>query len=316
MTGSTPGGTRRPSPAARRACCTACARYVLQDDGRPDPRHALHLGRPGLPGRRPGARLAEGHRPGRVPGGDRRRGDGRVLRCSAGPRASSRRIESAHALAGALDVGRELGPGGLILVNLSGRGDKDVDTASQVVRGVTTRPVPSPRPSARPARTTAPPWSATCRPGSPRVAGAIEAALAMAQAGADVIEIGLPYSDPLMDGPVIAEAVHRALAAGTAGHGRAAYGRGGRGGGRAGAGHDLLEPGRPVRRARLRPGPGRGGRLGADHPGPHPRRGGLPGWTPPASTTWTGCSWSRPAPPTSGSPRSPGPAAASSTLPR
>jgi tryptophan synthase beta chain len=40
-------------------------------------------------------------------------------------------IESSHALAGALDVGRELGPGGLILVNLSGRGDKDVDTASK-----------------------------------------------------------------------------------------------------------------------------------------------------------------------------------------
>jgi tryptophan synthase beta chain len=40
-------------------------------------------------------------------------------------------IESAHALAGALDVGRELGPDGLIIVNLSGRGDKDVDTASK-----------------------------------------------------------------------------------------------------------------------------------------------------------------------------------------
>jgi tryptophan synthase beta chain len=40
-------------------------------------------------------------------------------------------IESAHALAGALQVGRELGPGALILVNLSGRGDKDVTTASQ-----------------------------------------------------------------------------------------------------------------------------------------------------------------------------------------
>jgi len=51
--------------------------------------------------------------------------------------------------------------------------------------------------------------------GFPSVAGAIEAALAMAQAGADIIEVGLPYSDPLMDGPVIAEAVHRALAAGT-----------------------------------------------------------------------------------------------------
>jgi tryptophan synthase beta chain len=40
-------------------------------------------------------------------------------------------IESAHALAGALDLGRELGPDGLILVNLSGRGDKDMDTAAR-----------------------------------------------------------------------------------------------------------------------------------------------------------------------------------------
>jgi tryptophan synthase beta chain len=40
-------------------------------------------------------------------------------------------IESAHALAGALVLGRELGPDGLILVNLSGRGDKDMDTAAE-----------------------------------------------------------------------------------------------------------------------------------------------------------------------------------------
>ena len=40
-------------------------------------------------------------------------------------------IESAHALAGALDLGRELGAGAVILVNLSGRGDKDVETASK-----------------------------------------------------------------------------------------------------------------------------------------------------------------------------------------
>jgi tryptophan synthase beta chain len=39
-------------------------------------------------------------------------------------------IESAHALAGALELGRELGPDGLIVVNLSGRGDKDMDTAA------------------------------------------------------------------------------------------------------------------------------------------------------------------------------------------
>jgi tryptophan synthase alpha chain len=50
--------------------------------------------------------------------------------------------------------------------------------------------------------------------GFPTVDGAIEAALAIADAGADVIEIGLPYSDPLMDGPVIQEAVHRALTGG------------------------------------------------------------------------------------------------------
>jgi tryptophan synthase beta chain len=30
-----------------------------------------------------------------------------------------------------MDLGRELGAGGLILVNLSGRGDKDMTTASQ-----------------------------------------------------------------------------------------------------------------------------------------------------------------------------------------
>src|ERR1700758_3441944 len=40
-------------------------------------------------------------------------------------------IESSHALAGALQLGRELGPGGVLLVNLSGRGDKDVDIAGR-----------------------------------------------------------------------------------------------------------------------------------------------------------------------------------------
>jgi tryptophan synthase beta chain len=39
-------------------------------------------------------------------------------------------IESAHALAGVIKLGRELGPDAVILVNLSGRGDKDVETAS------------------------------------------------------------------------------------------------------------------------------------------------------------------------------------------
>jgi tryptophan synthase beta chain len=40
-------------------------------------------------------------------------------------------IESAHALAGTLELGTELGPGATILVSLSGRGDKDMDTAAK-----------------------------------------------------------------------------------------------------------------------------------------------------------------------------------------
>ncbi len=39
-------------------------------------------------------------------------------------------IETAHALAGAMIVGRELGPKANLLINLSGRGDKDVQTAA------------------------------------------------------------------------------------------------------------------------------------------------------------------------------------------
>jgi tryptophan synthase alpha chain len=51
--------------------------------------------------------------------------------------------------------------------------------------------------------------------GFPDKETAIRAALAMCEAGADVIEVGLPYSDPLMDGPVIADAVYHALKGGT-----------------------------------------------------------------------------------------------------
>jgi tryptophan synthase beta chain len=40
-------------------------------------------------------------------------------------------IESSHALAGTLELGRTLGPEATILVNLSGRGDKDMETAGR-----------------------------------------------------------------------------------------------------------------------------------------------------------------------------------------
>ena len=40
-------------------------------------------------------------------------------------------IETAHALAGALVIGKELGSNANLLINLSGRGDKDVSTAAE-----------------------------------------------------------------------------------------------------------------------------------------------------------------------------------------
>jgi len=47
--------------------------------------------------------------------------------------------------------------------------------------------------------------------GFPTLADSIEAAVATLNAGADVLELGVPYSDPVMDGPVIAEATQQAL---------------------------------------------------------------------------------------------------------
>jgi tryptophan synthase alpha chain len=51
--------------------------------------------------------------------------------------------------------------------------------------------------------------------GYPDRATSLAAFRAMAAAGADVLEVGPPYSDPLIDGPVIQRAVQAALAAGT-----------------------------------------------------------------------------------------------------
>ena len=51
--------------------------------------------------------------------------------------------------------------------------------------------------------------------GDPSLARTRDLLFALARAGADVIELGVPFSDPLADGPVIQRATERALAAGT-----------------------------------------------------------------------------------------------------
>jgi len=50
--------------------------------------------------------------------------------------------------------------------------------------------------------------------GFPDVAGGIDALRTLVESGCDVIEVGLPYSDPVMDGPTIQAAAQRALEGG------------------------------------------------------------------------------------------------------
>ena len=50
--------------------------------------------------------------------------------------------------------------------------------------------------------------------GFPDVAGSVDAVRAVIDAGADIVELGVPYSDPVMDGSVIQRATQAALAGG------------------------------------------------------------------------------------------------------
>jgi tryptophan synthase beta chain len=103
--------------------------YILQDEmGQTVPSHSISAGLdyPGV-----GPQHAWLHDTGRAtyaPVTDAEAMDAFALLCRTEGIIPA--LESAHALAGALTVGRELGPDAVVLVNLSGRGDKDVDTAA------------------------------------------------------------------------------------------------------------------------------------------------------------------------------------------
>src|SRR4051794_26341853 len=116
--------------------------------------------------------------------------------------------------------------------------------------------------------------------GFPSYDGAVAALTAMVKAGVDVVEIGLPYSDPVLDGPTIQAAAEQALRNGTrvsdvlrtveavAATGAAVL---------------VMTYWKPVLRygaARVAPDPAAAGGRGLNPPPPLPPGGG--GWLPPA----------------------------------
>ena len=122
-----------------------------------------------------------------------------------------------------------------LLVNLSGRGDKDIGTVADL-SGAEFFCRPSCRGQGvkggrRPWRCAMSRIAATFEAlkaqgrkglvpyvmaGDPYADATVEIMLAMAAAGADVIELGVPFSDPMAEGPVIQKACERALAKGIA----------------------------------------------------------------------------------------------------
>ena len=118
-------------------------------------------------------------------------------------------LEPAHAIGWlAREAGRAVPSGSTVLVTLSGRGDKD---AAQVAERLTGERlgVISLEAHLRARR------AAGHKLLVPYVTGGLEGWLdvvrAVADAGADAVEIGIPFSDPVMDGVTIQEASQRAL---------------------------------------------------------------------------------------------------------
>ena len=296
--------------------------YVLQDeDGQTVESHSISAGLD-YPSVGPEHAYLQRLRPRGVPPDHRRPRRWRRSRCSAAPRASSRPSRARTRSPARMQVGRELGPDGVAAGqplrsrrqgrrtppprgsgccrrgrrgrrrSRTGRDGMAVAWSAWAVRSrrVERRAGDEvPRQTARPRRLPA-------RSASPTSQGSIEAMVAMVEAGVDIVEIGVPYSDPLMDGPVIQHAAEAALAARGPALDRRLHRRPRRcaDAGAPAARDDLLEPRPALRRRAVRRRPRRGRGCRADHPRPHPRRGRRRGSPPPSATTSTGSSsWRR-----------------------
>ena len=115
-------------------------------------------------------------------------------------------LESSHAIAWVLANPSE----GLTLVTLSGSRRQGPRRGARARMSVAASPIADAF-SAHGKRAALMPY---LMGGYPSIDESVEAGLAAADAGADLLELGIPFSDPLADGPVIHAAGTAALAAG------------------------------------------------------------------------------------------------------
>ncbi len=107
---------------------------------------------------------------------------------------------------------RRFGRDDVLLVNLSGRGDKDVQTVEQQAAGRRrVSRIEGALPDAARGRTRTG-LVTYITAGDPDLERSGEILLTLDRAGVDVLEVGVPFSDPLADGPVIQRATERAIA--------------------------------------------------------------------------------------------------------
>ena len=106
---------------------------------------------------------------------------------------------------------REVGKGGIVVVNLSGRGDKDLATVALARIGMASRIDARFAALKREGRAG---FVAYVMAGDPDAETSLEILKGLPAAGADLIELGFPFSDPMAEGPPIQRAAQRALAAG------------------------------------------------------------------------------------------------------
>ena len=132
-------------------------------------------------------------------------------------------LETSHAFAKLGAIGRDLaakrGRPVTLVVASSGRGDKDLETLLAHFGTPTTRrqrrsPMRIEETFAQLAAAKKKALVAYLCVGDPSVEESVDLAVACVEAGADVLELGVPFSDPTADGPAIARASQRAIAHG------------------------------------------------------------------------------------------------------